>query len=770
MPKPKSPIPAVESTPTAAPQAATTTAEKPSPPNRVAPPPPGAPAVAARTPGATTAGPATSGPATSGPAPAGATPTPPAPSKVAAPAATKPAPASKPAATKPVAPTVRQSLSQESEARLDHLATHRFVIEAVTPEVDGGRFPIKREVGDTVAVEADIIADGHAKVAAAIRYRHEDEGTWHEAALSFLDNDRWAGQFTVDRLGRYRYTIDAWVDPYQSLLADMLKKANVGQSIDIELQESRDLIEEARERSRGTDRKTLSSLIDRMDLAHGDAGGLYDLISAQSVQVMMRRVGLRAGLTQYQHELGCVVDRVRARYGAWYEMFWRSQGPNPMRGATIDECIGRLPYIRDMGFDVVYIVPHHPIGETNRKGRNNSLVAEPGDPGSPYAIGAAAGGHTAVNPEWGTLGDFDRFVDQVHRHGMEVAIDFAIQCSPDHPWIKQHHDWFKWRPDGSIKFAENPPKKYEDIVNVEFYDADGTTPKTDLWIELRDIVQFWVDHGIKIFRVDNPHTKPLPFWEWLIHDIHDRHPDVIFLSEAFTRPKLMKALAKLGFTQSYSYFTWRTGKWELRQYLEELTQSDASEYMRANFFANTPDILPHHLQTGGRPAFLQRAVLAATLNSTYGIYNGFELCENEAVPNKEEYLNSEKYQYKVWDWDRPGNIKDWIARLNQIRRENPALQEYDNLEFYESSSDQVLVYGKATADRSNLVLCAVNLDPHAPHETHFELPLWKLNLPDWATVAVDELLGGYEFEWTGKHQHVWIDNNRPAFIWRLMPK
>ena len=684
--------------------------------------------------------------------------------------ANPPAAAAAPAAPPPPPDENGRALSQESESRLRHLSPFRFVIESVTPEINGGRYPIKREVGDEVVVHADIIADGHAKIAAAIRYRNEHEGSWHEAPMHLEDNDRWVGTFRVDRLGRYRYTVDAWIDPYQSLLSDMVKKANAGQAIDVDLVEARHLIEDAQARARGGDLKTLTTLLDQMEAAESDPGRLYDLISAQSVQVLLRRAGLRAGLTQHQHELVCVVDRERARFGSWYEMFWRSQGTNPMRSATIAECIDRLPYIRDMGFDVVYIVPHHPIGKTNRKGRNNSLVAQAGDPGSPYAIGADDGGHTAVNPDWGTLEEFDGFVRAVQRHGMEVAIDFAIQCSPDHPWIKQHHDWFKWRPDGSIRFAENPPKKYEDIVNVEFYEADGTAPITDLWIELRDVVQFWVDHGVKIFRVDNPHTKPLPFWEWLIHDIQDRHPDVIFLSEAFTRPKLMKALAKLGFTQSYSYFTWRTTKWDLQQYLEELTQSDAQEYMRANFFANTPDILPLHLQTGGRPAFIQRAVLAATLNSTYGIYNGFELCENEAVPNKEEYLNSEKYQYKVWDWDRPGNIRDWITRLNEIRRSNPALQEYNNLEFYSSTDDNVLVYGKAAADRSNIVLCAVNLDPHHPHETHFELPLWKLNLPDWATVEVEELVGGYSFDWTGKHQHVWIDNNRPAFIWRLVPK
>jgi starch synthase (maltosyl-transferring) len=466
--------------------------------------------------------------------------------------------------------------------------------------------------------------------------------------------------------------------------------------------------------------------------------------------------------------LTVVVDRVKARCAAWYEMFWRSQGSDPTRSATVDECIARLAYVRDLGFDTVYLVPHHPIGEVNRKGRNNSLVAGPDDPGSPYAIGSRHGGHDAVNPDWGTLEDFRRFVAAVEDHGMEVAMDFAIQCSPDHPWIKDHPDWFDWRPDGSIKYAENPPKKYEDIVNVDFYDAAGN-PKTDLWLTLRDLVLFWIDQGVKVFRVDNPHTKPLPFWQWMIADVQARHPEAIFLAEAFTRPKLMKALAKVGFTQSYSYFTWRNHKAEIVDYLEELTQGPAADYMRANFFPNTPDILPRILQEGGRPAFLLRIVLAATLSSVYGMYNGFELCENRAVPGKEEYLDSEKYQYKVWDWDRPGHIKDWVRKLNEMRHDNPALHEYTNLEFFQADDPNILVYGKMTADRSNAVLVAVNLDPHAAHETTFELPLWRFGLPDWGTLEMEELFSGHRFTWTGKHQHLWIDNHRPAFVWRMRP-
>jgi len=661
------------------------------------------------------------------------------------------------------------------DASLDRalaLSPERFVIEAVAPEIEGGRFPVKREAGDALEVAADIVTDGHAQIAARVLWRAAGEAEWSAAPMAFVDNDRWAGRFVCERPGRCVYTIEAWVDGFETWRRDLLKKANAGVAIGTDLIEGRDLVARTLEGAEGEAKARLGEALAALDRAAGDGDAdravaeRMDLLLEPELEALMRTWAPKVGLTRYPRELEVVVDRPAARFAAWYEMFWRSQGDDPSRGATVDECIGRLDYIRDLGFDVVYLVPIHPIGRTNRKGRNNSLVAGPHDPGSPYAIGAEEGGHTAVHPEWGTLEDFERLVAASHERGMEIALDFAIQCSPDHPWIEAHPEWFRWRPDGSIRYAENPPKKYEDIVNVEFYDDHGE-PRLDLWAELRDTVLFWVERGVRIFRVDNPHTKPLPFWSWMIREIQDRDPGVIFLSEAFTRPKLMKALAKIGFTQSYSYFTWRNHKAEIVDYLEELTQGPAREYMRANFFANTPDILPTILQTGGRPAFLQRVVLASTLSSVYGIYNGYELGENAPVPGKEEYLDSEKYQYKVWDWDRSGNIKDWIRSLNRIRRENPALQEYDNLRFYRADDDHVLVYAKMTPDRSNVVLIAVNLDPHAPHETMFELPLWELGLPDWETVELEELMSGHRFTWTGKTQHVWIDNQRPAFLWRV---
>jgi starch synthase (maltosyl-transferring) len=420
--------------------------------------------------------------------------------------------------------------------------------------------------------------------------------------------------------------------------------------------------------------------------------------------------------------------------------------------------------VQALGFDVLYFPPIHPIGRIARKGRNNSLTPAPADPGSPYAIGAAEGGHDAIHPELGTFADFARLVKAAKAHGLEIALDFAIQVSRDHPWIEEHPEWFDWRPDGTIKFAENPPKKYEDIVNVHFYREAFPS----IWFALRDVVLFWVDKGVKIFRVDNPHTKPFPFWEWMIREVHAAHPEVIFLSEAFTRPKPMKLLAKLGFTQSYTYFTWRNTKQELTEYLTELTTGETPEYFRPNFFVNTPDINPVYLQTSGRPGFQVRLVLAATLGCNYGLYNGFELCEASPLPGKEEYQDSEKYEIKAWDSDRKGNIKADIALINKLRQNHPALQSFTNLKFYNAWNDEILYYGKSTPDLSDFVLFVVNLDPHIPQTAHFEVPLWEFGLPDEASIGVEDLVTGDRFTWTGKVQQMTIDpKTRPYTIWRL---
>jgi starch synthase (maltosyl-transferring) len=667
------------------------------------------------------------------------------------------------------APPIRlrggEAAARASERRLQALAANRVVIERVEPELDGGRHPVKRITGDLVEVGADIFCDGHDAIAACIRYRAADERAWREAPMALVDNDRWAGQFAVPRNTRYLYTIEAWRDLFASWRVEVGKKHAAGLDLALELQEGRRLIEAIRAAAGPEARPALDALLAELDGLGGDQGDLLHRLMAEDVQALMAAAGIRTNRSRYRQELEVVVDRPAAGFAAWYELFPRSQGA-PGRHGTLRDVIARLPDVRDLGFDVLYFPPIHPIGTTNRKGRNNTLHPGPDDPGSPYAIGSAAGGHDALHPELGSFEDFQALVAAAHGHGLEIAIDFAINCSPDHPWIGAHPEWFDWRPDGSIKFAENPPKKYEDIVNVHFYrDA-----MPSIWFALRDIVLFWIGQGVTIFRVDNPHTKPVPFWEWLIREVQDRHPEAIFLAEAFTRPKMMRQLAKVGFTQSYSYFTWRNTKAELTAYLTELTQGEAKDYMRPNFFANTPDINPYYLQTSGRAGFQARLVLAGTLAPVYGIYNGFELCEGRPLPGKEEYLDSEKYELKAWDHDRPGNIRDYLARFNRIRRENPALRGFANLAFYQAWNDQVLVYGKMTQSRDNVILVAVNLDPHQAQGAHFEVPLWELGLPDWAEVEVEDLLTEQRFIWHGKVQHVWLDPAvNPCALWRLTP-
>jgi starch synthase (maltosyl-transferring) len=643
-------------------------------------------------------------------------------------------------------------------------AENRIVIEAVYPELDGGRYAVKRVVGDVFEVWADIFRDGHDVLGAAVRWCAADDD-WREAPMRFVDNDRWSGSFPLERMGRHIYTIEAWTDRFATWKRDFLKKRDAGQDVGLELVEGGAILRDAWGAARKADGAALKDLSDAFERAKTDEARAALLLS-DDAGALVAKSGLRPDTTRYHRELELYVDREPARFAAWYEMFPRSQGTTPGKGSGFADCIKRLPEVRAMGFDVLYFVPIHPIGKLNRKGRNNAVTAAPGDPGSPYAIGSEEGGHTAVHPELGTLEDFKTLVAAARRHGMEIALDFAIQCAPDHPWVKEHPEWFVFRPDGTIKYAENPPKKYQDIVNVNFYGRH----REALWTALKDVVLFWVQHGVKIFRVDNPHTKPVSFWEWMIREVQALHPDVIFLSEAFTRPKMLKALAKAGFTQSYSYFTWRNFKQEFIDYLTELTQQEPREYLRPNFFTNTPDILPPILQRGGRPAFQMRLVLAATLSSVYGIYNGFELCEGRALPDTEEYADSEKYEYKVWDWNRPGNIKDYIARVNKARRENPALREFTNLRFYRADSDAILFYGKMTRDCANMVFVAVNLDPYEAHETTIEFPLGDMKIGHDDAFEAEELLGGERHLWRGAHQRIRLDpHHNPAAIFRVQP-
>jgi starch synthase (maltosyl-transferring) len=639
----------------------------------------------------------------------------------------------------------------------------RIQIEELYPELDGGRYPVKRIVGEVFEVWADLFRDGHEKLRAVLKYRYEDE-QWHEAPFVFYDNDRWVGRFRLDAGGLWRYTIEAWPDHFESWRDEVEKKRTAGQNIELELIEGRAIIEVALQQARGADAKRLRDLFS--DLSNGNTEACIELMLSPELPELMARCSVRNDAVCYRRELEVVADRKAANFAAWYEMFPRSQGSEPGVSATFDDCIARLPEIARLGFDVVYLVPIHPIGRVNRKGRDNSVLAEPSDPGSPYAIGSAEGGHRAVAPELGTLADFRRFVHAAAALGIEVALDFAVQCAPDHPWVREHPQWFRFRPDGTIKYAENPPKKYEDIVNVDFDNAD----REGLWTELRDTVLFWIEQGVRTFRVDNPHTKPLSFWEWLIHEVKARCPEAIFLSEAFTRPKMMRALAKAGFTQSYTYFTWRNTKWELTEYLTELTSYPIREYFRPNFFTNTPDILPVFLQEGGRPAFRIRLVLAATLSPVYGIYNGFELCENTPIPGREEYLHSEKYEYKVWDWDRPGNIKGDIATLNRFRRNNPALQEFLNLRFLSCSDPNIIAYAKVSPDRANIVVVVVNLDPHDVHEDTVELPMAEFGLTSDAQFTLEEAFTGRGVACRGTYQRFHLDpETNPAMVFRLLP-
>ena len=638
-------------------------------------------------------------------------------------------------------------------------AAGTFHIEDVYPSIDGGRYPVKRIVGERVEVWADVYRDGHEVVAVALIWRGELDHEWRREPMTMYENDRWFGSFVPDAPGRYLYAIEAWTDEFATWRHGFELKQKTGTDLTLDAIEGAGLLTRAKAGGRAAAAVILKQCEDYLQT--GDTAPLL----VPELQEAMAESQLRPDLTRSQL-FPFVADRPQARFSTWYEMVPRSQSKVPGQHGTFRDCIARLPDVAALGFDVLYFTPIHPIGRINRKGRNNAVTAKEGDPGSPYAIGAAEGGHDAVHPELGTLEDFRALVAACKEHGMEVALDFAVQCAPDHPWLKQHPQWFKRRPDGSMRYAENPPKKYEDIVNPDF----GCEDAGALWDALRDVVLFWVDQGVKIFRVDNPHTKPFPFWEWLIHQVQLHHPDVIFLAEAFTRPKLMKGLAKLGFTQSYTYFTWRTQRWELEQYLTELTKYPERDYYRPNFFVNTPDILPYHLQSGEPWMFKSRVALAATLSGTYGIFNGFELLEHEPIPGREEYLDSEKYEIKVRDWDKPGNIKPYIRDLNMARRANPALQQTGNLRFLGVEDGNVIGFVKESVDQTNTVAVAIALSRDV---REVWLPLGdvqvRVDSERRNVAAVENLITGerYPLEWGGIR--VRIDPARdPAVLFRCL--
>ncbi|SHI65955.1 alpha-1,4-glucan--maltose-1-phosphate maltosyltransferase [Wenxinia saemankumensis] len=650
---------------------------------------------------------------------------------------------------------MRAAKKKTAPSRIEGLAASRLAIENISHEIDGGRFAAKAVAGKPLRIEADLYGDGHETFGAALVL---PDGT--EAPMSRVANDRWAAELVFEEAGPTSFGVIAWRDLWRTWSRDTAKKRDAGQDLSVELQEGR-------------------LLLDRVSPGKGDAAavkalakaaekGDIDRLLSDEAGALMARIGPRGDQTRYPRDIPLWVDRERAAFSAWYELFPRSMG-EPGRHGTFRDVIAHLPYVRDLGFDVLYFPPIHPIGRTNRKGKNNSLTAGPDDVGSPYAIGSPEGGMDAVHPELGTMADFDALVAAAREHDLEIALDIALNASPDHPWITEHPDWFERRPDGTIKYAENPPKKYEDIVNFRYYLGNGEA-NAPFWEAIRDLFLFWADHGVKCFRVDNPHTKPFPFWEWIIDEVRASHPDAIFLSEAFTRPKIMKRLAKLGFNQSYTYYTWRNTAGELTEYLTELTTEECRLYMRPNFFTNTPDINPYFNHDSGRPGFRTRAIMAGSLSGNWGMYSGFELCEADWLPPKDEYLNSEKYELKHRDFDSPASIASDIRLINHIRRDNPAMKDFTNLKFFRVHDERVLYYGRFDAESRNYLLFHVLIDPHSPSEFGFEVPLWEFGLPDDASIEVEDAIHGNRFTWHGKDHRLSLDpHQRPYAIWKLHP-
>ncbi|NJP04234.1 MAG: alpha-1,4-glucan--maltose-1-phosphate maltosyltransferase [Chloroflexaceae bacterium] len=641
----------------------------------------------------------------------------------------------------------------------------RVIIEGVSPEIDGGYFPIKRVVGETVEVEADIFTDGHDAITCLLLYRKEGTTTWNEAPMEFLVNDRWRGHFVVAEQGTYVYTIEAWVDRYQSWERDMEKRVKANQNVSVDLLIGAELLEAGSVRAKTDHARKLRDAA--TILRRGES--LSDRIAValdRNIRDLMLRYSDRRFATRYARELKALVERKRAGFSSWYELFPRSYGPGRKSHGTFKDCEAHLPYVASMGFDVIYFPPIHPIGQTMRKGRNNSLFAEPTDTGSPWAIGSAEGGHKSIHPKLGTLQDFRSFVAKAKEYGIDIALDIAFQCSPDHPYVTEHPEWFRKRPDGTIQYAENPPKKYQDIYPFDF----ETEKWQELWEELKSVFLFWIKQGVEIFRVDNPHTKSFAFWEWAIQEIRQQHPNVIFLSEAFTRPKVMYRLAKLGFTQSYTYFAWRNDKAGLIEYLTELTQGPAKEFFRPNFWPNTPDILNEYLQHGGRPAFMIRLVLAATMTANYGIYGpAYELCVNvPREPGSEEYLDSEKYEIKNWNLDSLHSIKSFITQVNKIRRENPALQSNRNLQFHRIDNDKIICYSKHTDDYSNIILVVATLDYTYTQSGWVEIPVEDFGIDANQPYQVYDLLNETGYFWNGAWNYIELRPHEiPVHIFRL---
>jgi len=660
----------------------------------------------------------------------------------------------------------RQSLRANKRRKFSSLKQtqhRRVVIEYVGPQVDGGQLPIKRVMGEEVIVTAHIFSDGHDKIQAELLYRTEDVKGFSSSIMNYTVNDEWTASFVISELKTYYYTVRACLDRFGTWQADLRKKVAAVQKVKVDLMVGSELLEQAAGRAEGADASKLRQLAKRLKEAKRVDKAVQIALSKELADLADKYAD-KSDAFEFPIELAVSVSRPKALFSSWYELFPRSYGSQGKHG-TFADCERLLPDIQKLGFDVLYLPPIHPIGMTNRKGKDNSPVCKPGDPGSPWAIGSAEGGHKAVHTELGKIKDFRRLIKRAKEHDIEIAIDLAFQCSPDHPYVKEHPEWFRWRPDKTVQYAENPPKKYEDILPLNF----ETDQWKELWEELESIVVFWIKQGVRIFRVDNPHTKPFAFWQWLIAEIKKTYPKVIFLSEAFTRPKLMQRLAKLGFDQSYTYFTWRNTKHELEQYLTELTQTEVSEYLRPNFWPNTPDILPEYLQYGGQAAFIIRLVLATTLSSNYGVYGpAFELCVSDAIEDKEEYLNSEKYEIKRWDRNQGGNIRAVIERVNRARRGNPSLQEFRNLKFYQIDNNMMIAYGKATRDSSNITIMVVNLDPYHKQSGWLNLPLDELGIDPGQPYLLHDILSNDKYIWQGSRNYLELDPQvMPAHILKV---
>ncbi|MGE5816468.1 MAG: alpha-1,4-glucan--maltose-1-phosphate maltosyltransferase [Deltaproteobacteria bacterium] len=639
----------------------------------------------------------------------------------------------------------------------------RVVIERVKPEIDCGRFAAKRIVGERMIVEADIFVDGHDAVSAVLLYRKDDRSRWTESAMVPLVNDRWRGTFTLIEMGNYYYTIRAWVDRFKSWLDNFTKKMAAGQDLTLDRLTGAEIVESAATRAGAAEREILNRFAAELRSNKDELAGLA---LDDELAALMAKNAERRWATTYEKELRVTAERSKAGFSSWYEMFPRSCAREPGAHGTLRDCEQRLSYVAEMGFDVLYLPPIHPIGHSFRKGKNNTLSAAPKDVGSPWAIGSEEGGHTAIHSQLGTLEDLRHLVTTAKEFGIEIALDIAFQCTPDHPYVRAHPEWFRKRPDGSIQYAENPPKKYQDIYPLDFESKQWE----ELWRELKRVVLFWCAQGIRIFRADNPHTKPFAFWEWLIAEVRKEHPDVIFLAEAFTRPKVMYRLGKVGFSQSYSYFAWRNTKTELIDYLTEITQTDVADFFRPSLWPNTPDILTEHLQFGGRPAFAARLILAATLGANYGIYGpAFELCENTArEPGSEEYLNSEKYEIKQWNFDGADSLKELIARVNRIRRENSALHSDRSLRFHIVDNSQIICFSKSTEDLKNVIVVVVNLDPYHTQAGWVELPLEQLSILPQQPFQMHDLLSNAHYLWQGTRNYVLLDpQSVPAQIFRV---